>query len=63
MKFCFNDRHLSTLAALKEAGLKVDKVEKQDKKTIITVSHSIDAKSNDIAPKKKSNRKFHGGFK
>ena len=38
MKSGGRDRHKPLLAALQEAGLKVDEVVKQDKKTIITVS-------------------------
>ena len=38
MKFDFTDRYRPMLTALKKAGLKVDEVVKQDKKTVITVS-------------------------
>ena len=37
MEINFIDRNKSLFTALREAGLKVDEVQKKDKKTIITV--------------------------
>jgi hypothetical protein len=50
MKIGDSDRYTPFETALKEAGFKIDEIEKQDKKTVITVSQCGQAGENPDSP-------------